>query len=150
MIMKKMGIRNPLLLLPMIFLISIFPALQSAIASSEKCTNADSVGGDAQPQPQTWMDLYRSFLRYRNCDDGALAERYSEFVVYLLTSKWDRIGELNSLASDHPRFERFVLHHVDELMSPDQATQIRSSATGNCPSKARRFCGKLINSLNSH
>jgi len=114
-----------------ICLISIVCAADIANATREgatTCKSVDSVGGDTQAPPQTWQELYRSYLRFRNCHDGALGEAYSEFVVYLLTEKWDQMGNLVALDKRNPSYGRFVLKHVDELMSPDQARHIESNA----------------------
>jgi hypothetical protein len=130
-------------------LVSSLLASDLAYADSPACKPQDSVGADAQPQPKTWQDLYRSYTRYRNCDDGALAEAYSGFVVYLLTEDWDQLEKLPPLIHAHPKFGKFVLHHVDELMTPDQAKLIERNAIGHCPTGAVEFCGQLIAHLES-
>jgi hypothetical protein len=123
---------------------SFFESL--AIAEMNACDHAaaEAAEAEAQSQPQSWEDLYRSYVRYGKCDDGALAEAHSEFVVYLLTIKWDHTRDLLPLTQAHPRFEKFVLRHVDELMTPEQGTLIERNATEHCPKSAADFCAKLI------
>jgi hypothetical protein len=80
------------------------------------------------------------------CDHASAeaAEAHSEFVVYLLTIKWGHTRDLLPLAHAHPRFEKFVLRHVDELMTPEQGKLIERNATEHCPKSAADFCAKLI------
>jgi hypothetical protein len=115
-----------------------------AIAEMNVCDHASAEAAEAQSQPQSWEDLYRSYVRYGKCDDGAVAEAHSEFVVYLLTIKWGHTRDLLPLAHAHPRFEKFVLRHVDELMTPEQGKLIERNATEHCPKSAADFCAKLI------
>jgi hypothetical protein len=115
-----------------------------AYGQSSGCKHEDSVAGEAQPQPKTWNDLYRSYAQYRRCDDGALGEAYSEFVVYLLTEGWGQLEEVPPLIHAHPNFWKFVLRHVDELMTPDQAKLIEQNATERCPKSALDLCKQLV------
>ena len=132
--------------LPWVFAIVPPDSCPKANAATSTCKAEDSVGGD-QTQPQTWKDLYQSYLRYRNCDDGALGEAHGKFVVYLFTAKWDQVGDLVSLAKPHQSFGRFVLHHVDGLMTPDQAKLIEANATSHCPKGAATLCGRIVERL---
>src|ERR1700676_1997055 len=100
-------------------------ACGGVLADSNGCTGALSVEGDVQRKPTNWKELYQSYERYRSCDDGALAEAYSDYVAYLLARKWSEVKTLAVLARAHPDFETFVLRHVDEMMSPEQAKTIQ-------------------------
>jgi hypothetical protein len=91
----------------------------------------------------SWSMVYGSFRQYSHCDDGAIAEGYDDKIVDLLTNHWDLIDDLYKLSKAHPRFERFVLHPIDTLMSPDQAKSIIENASKHCPPEAKGLCMKL-------
>ena len=80
---------------------------------------------------------------YRQCDDGSIAEGYSDRVVILLTERWSTVTTLSKLGRSNPEFERFVLSHVDGLMSPDQSKTIINNARKRCPVGAEKLCRRL-------
>ena len=79
-----------------------------------------------------WHHVYESFERYAHRDDGAIAEGYSDKIASLLVDRWASVKELFHLWRAHPQFSRFVLAHVDELMSPEQAKIITKNARQRC------------------
>jgi hypothetical protein len=112
--------------------------------SLRECNAADAIAAqeesDALPN---WEQLHRSFKRFGHCDDGAIGEGWSDTVVRLLTKEWSTLLALVQIVAKDREFERFVLKHVDELMSPDQARQIVANARTKCPRNARRLCREL-------
>lgn len=64
-------------------------------------------------------------------------------MVILLTEHWREVTALSSLAQTNPEFERFVLLHVDSLMSPEQGKMIINNAHNRCPRRAKQLCLRL-------
>ncbi|HEY0281470.1 MAG TPA: hypothetical protein VGC27_02475 [Rhizomicrobium sp.] len=91
----------------------------------------------------TWENLNSYVRKYRDCDDGAVAEGNSDRVADLLARRWDTIGALVELTNGDPRFERFVLYHVDSLMRPVQAQAILDNVRNHCPADAAELCRKI-------
>ncbi|MBE1161798.1 hypothetical protein IGX34_15555 [Dyella sp. 7MK23] len=89
---------------------------------------------------KTWASVFTSYQHYKQCDDGAIAEGYSDSIADLLAAHWDQVGELNKLAIAHPEFEGFVIRHLDDLMTPVQSTVIRTQAKSSCPASASKLC----------
>jgi len=118
-----------------------------ALLASDKgkpCTMRDAIRAEEEASSlQSWADVYRSWRIFAHCDDGAIAEGYSDSIARLLSEHWDSTDELNRLVSHARGFEAFVLKHIDELMSPAQAEKIRHNADAHCPLRAKRLC-KLI------
>jgi len=88
-----------------------------------------------------------SYEHYRHCDDGAVSEGYSNSRAVLPTEHWDQIGDFITIYRAHPKFEEFVLCHVDELMTQDQAKQLQRDAKSKCPTNASKLCARLENRL---
>ncbi len=91
----------------------------------------------------TWSDLHVAFLKFRQCDDGELADAFEDKIVGLLIHQWQSVHELNRLAQKDPEFEAFVIKHLDEEMSPDEASEIMKFAEKSCPINASELCAKI-------
>jgi hypothetical protein len=111
----------------------------------ENCTQAEAkTAEEGADSMANWSQLHKAFTRFKFCDDGAIAEGYSDSVVRLLIEQWRDVSDLQKTFDADQGFEVFVLRHVDELMSPTELTHIQSNATNSCPSGAHKFCQKII------
>jgi hypothetical protein len=61
-------------------------------------------------------------------------------VADLLSAHWDRVGELARFSTANPGFARFVVRHIDDLMTPDQYKAIQVHAKFSCPANASQIC----------
>jgi hypothetical protein len=112
--------------------------------SAARCTTADAIAADSDIDRLTnWAAIYRSFKQYGKCDDGGIAEGYSDAVARLLTEQWATVTTLAKQVQTDPMFGRFVLDHVDSLMSPEQNRTIIENASNRCPYSAKQFCKRL-------
>jgi hypothetical protein len=78
--------------------------------------------------------------KFARCDDASIGETYRDRIAQLLAEKWDTANELGRLTSRDKNFEKFVLRHIDELMTPEQATKVLDNAQAHCPSGMRSLC----------
>jgi hypothetical protein len=114
------------------------------------CTTEDSIRADAGlASLKTWADVYRAYMKFAQCDQGSVAEGYSDSVARLLSEKWDSADELNRICSRNRGFEKFVLRHVDELMTPQQARTVRKNARSHCPRNALKLCRQIVGRINA-
>jgi hypothetical protein len=90
-----------------------------------------------------WADVYKSFKRFGHCDDGGIAEGYSDAIVRLLARRWPTLSELQPLVSAHRNFHDFVLRHIDATADPRDLDKIISKAATSCPVKAQPLCGEI-------
>ena len=86
--------------------------------------------------------MYRSFKRFAHCDEGGIAEAYSDSVGRLLARDWKHLDAFVRLTSD-PDFEEFVIRHIDETMSEDEAALVINNARLHCPPGAKRLCRSI-------
>ncbi len=91
-----------------------------------------------------WSEVRRSYKAFAQCDDGAIGEGYSDSVARLLSDNWASLDQLSHLVEHDNGFEKFILRHVDELMSPAQARKIFDNATLHCPSRVGQLCRAVI------
>jgi hypothetical protein len=112
-------------------------------ATQRACTQAEvSQAQKEADQLPDWDSLYRSFKRFSHCDQGAIAEEYSDSVGRLLARDWRHIDAFVRLTSD-PSFEQFVIRHIDETMSEDEAALVINNARQHCPPGAKRLCKSI-------
>lgn len=128
-------------------------AASASDCSSEKTTKmSEDVGNSSIPD---WESLYASFLLHGSCDmkkgftDVELATKYDEIVTELLTNNWVSIKKLNQLTRKNKKFERFVLRHIDEMMSQEELQQIAENAQKSCPRDSKNLCLKIKNTAKS-
>ena len=126
--------------------VSVFNIAACAQAAEKACTQEEAIQAEtASSTLKDWDSVYRASKRFAHCDDGAISEGYSDSIARLLARNWDDIGKASALMANDKEFERFILRHIDELMSPVQEKVIEDNARTSCPKGVDRLC-KLIES----
>lgn len=109
-----------------------------------RCSQQDVMKADeAVDHLKSWTAVHRVFRQYGKCDDGGIAEGYSDAVAKLLAWHWASLNELTRLTQKDPLFERFVLAHVDQTIGLDEGKAIIVNARDQCPAGAQSLCRRL-------
>jgi hypothetical protein len=91
-----------------------------------------------------WGSLLRHQKAFGSCDDGALAEGYSDAVVILLAHRWDQIDAFVDLSARNPAFHRWAIRHIDATSSTDDLKKVlRNAARCTGDTKAIGLCREL-------
>jgi hypothetical protein len=107
----------------------------------ENCSAAEAIKAETESSSlESWDALHRAYNQYKQCDDGAIAEGYSDTVARLLTRHWASVSELDAIARKDAGFRNFVIRHIDSLMSPSEAKTILANAFSKCPSGSNELC----------
>lgn len=114
-------------------------ALKHKVCTSDQARQAAAEAN----QLNDWQSVHRSFRLYAQCDEGAIGEEYSDSISRLLAHNWKQLGTLVRLMASDPEFERFVIRHIDESMTEDEANLIVSNARLHCPQSAKQFCNAI-------
>jgi len=113
-----------------------------------QCTVQEAIRAEEQASTlKNWDEVYEAYRNFAHCDDGAISEGYSDSISRLLSEKWSSANRLIELTSRDGNFERFVLKHIDELMTPSQAVKIRENAETKCPTHADSLCQAISRRL---
>ncbi len=123
------------------------PALVAHADTSRQhvCTNTQARQAEAEAgQLKDWNSVYRSFKRFAHCDEGTIAEQYSDSVSHLLANDWKHLDALLRLTLSDSNFEQFVIRHIDESMTEDEANLIINNARLHCPTGAKRLCKSIV------
>jgi hypothetical protein len=125
-------------------LVLIARSVGSTEAATQKvCTEAEAQEAQKEAdQLRDWDSMYRSFKRFSHCDEGEIAEAYSDSVGRLLARDWKDLDAFVRLTSDQA-FEEFVIRHIDETMSEDEAALVINNARLHCPPGAKRLCKSI-------
>jgi hypothetical protein len=112
------------------------------------CSSDDAIRAEQEASSLSdWDAVYESYKRFHACDDGSIAEGYSESVSTILGNKWSTIDRLKQIMSRDKSFEAFVLAHLDESVPRDRLRVIDANARNQCPDNLSRFCRLLIGKL---
>lgn len=125
--------------------IAWFSPVPPLLAQNKPCSDAEEAQAEKQVDSlKTWDQLYRSYKKFApQCDDGAVAEGYSDAVGKLLAAHWDHFPRLVKLANADKGFREFVVRHVDESLSSETLAKISKNARSECPADAKRLCGLI-------
>lgn len=99
------------------------------------CSKAEDLASRAS----SWAELNRLFVEYSKCDDGLVAEGFSDSVTTLLDKKWENLTESQYLFEDQ-YFVVFVLKHIDESAPDDRLARIAKQASGRCVFQTTDIC----------
>ena len=117
-----------------------------AFAGSEMmCSQSDQkIAEEKSSTARSWNALYHLYKTYGHCDDGAIAEGFSESVSLLFIKQWTQIRDLDDLSKKDEAFETFALKHLDETLPNERLADIEHLAKENCPIKHARLCAKIV------
>jgi hypothetical protein len=127
-------------------LVSVILTLWSQAISSQprSCSSVESEKADREASRlRTWDALYQSYHRFAHCDDGSIAEGYSESVARILADRWDTLPRISVLSANDQQFQKFVLRHIDATLDTNDVKKIRRNAIHRCPSGEDDFCRQV-------
>ena len=114
----------------------------STFASGQPCTKDDELRfSNELKNLKTWQALHVSSQKFSpRCDDGFIAEGYTEAVAVLLSSNWTSVRKLAVIIKRDPKFQAFVLRHIDASADPGNLKRIQTNASTRCPRKHENLC----------
>jgi hypothetical protein len=91
-----------------------------------------------------WATLHDAYLRFLPCDDGAIAEGFTDIVVRILAYRWASLGELRTIAKNDPGFLCFVYRHITSSADPHDLQQIQNNLKKHgCSKASRKVCREI-------
>jgi hypothetical protein len=116
-------------------------------SAKHACTKQEAKQADTEIDLlKNWDQLHRWYQKFQQCDDGAMAEGYSDAVAKLLADDWNHFTGLLSLTKTDKQFQQFVLKHIDETISPADARKMASNAKSKCPAGGEVLCRLIARS----
>lgn len=131
-------IRLVFVLLIWIYFIGFAPI---TIATNHICSQKEAQEAEEDSGiVRSWEQSYLLFQRYKHCDDGAIAEGFSESISVLLSAHWTDISSLGKTIKFDPSFYKFVIKHIDETVPTERLRQIEHNASTQCPQNLKKLC----------
>lgn len=125
-------------------MVAAFLVILCGPAFAQQCTRADEIAAlKMAGMLREWREVSAAFQRYRHCDDGAIAQGFTDSIVRLLALRWETLPEMAVLAEKEPEFRSFVLRHVDASADPRDRSRIADLAGSKCPSHHEKLCAAL-------
>ena len=91
-----------------------------------------------------WGSLFKHWKTFHSCDDGGLAEGYSDAVVVLLAHRSGQFDVFASLTERNPAFRRWAIEHIDATTSNDDLKKVvRNAARCSGGTKKKDLCGEI-------
>lgn len=109
------------------------------ICNKQEARAAESVAATARSLEQ----LHRQFERYLHCDDGAIAEGFSEAVTWLLAERWQDVQRSYKVLKHDSAFRVFVIQHIDETVPTERLNRIAENASKRCSGSMKVFCREI-------
>jgi len=114
--------------------------------ANELCTKAQEIQADSSIlRAQKWEDIYKSCEKFKHCDDGYIAEGYSDLIVKTLAYKWDQVNVLMKLISKDKDFHAFVIRHIDATADKEELEMIIHNFSKRCPKSTEKNCLEIKN-----
>jgi hypothetical protein len=131
-----------------IFMVPIIYA-QGPAFNYGKCSDSMAVSAEYEGEKvlaaKDWpAALLTSFKTFGVCDDGAMAEGYSDAIVQSLAKRWDSFHELAEIMEKNPDFHSFVLSHIDATTDSDDLKALVLNAEKKCPRQFQKTCKAMI------
>jgi hypothetical protein len=116
-----------------------------ALAETSICTKEDTrFVADVLHNLTSWPAIYKHYKKYvPQCDDGFMAEGYSDAVVVQLAKRWGSLHELASLTQQDSKFLLFVLKHIDPTTDLNELEHVRLNAERDCPKPHKQLCSSI-------
>ncbi len=109
------------------------------------CSSADAQAAEQSSATlDSWQSIYAAHKRFGHCDDGAIAQGFTESVVHLLATRWSSLAEAQRLFAKDPSFQQFVVRHIDASADSAELGQIAALAKQQCPVSDRLLCNQIL------
>lgn len=111
---------------------------------AKDCAREEAMAAeDIAARLTNWEQIFGAFERYAHCDDGAIAEGFTESVVRLLASHWQTLPQVPALEKKNPSFRAFVLRHVNASADSSDLKRVAGLARTQCPKGYSSFCSAI-------
>ena len=92
---------------------------------------------------KSWQNIYDSYRKYQQCDDGAIAEGYSDSITGLMANNWDTLKDLKMFTETDKEFLKFILRHIDASVDPDNVKKVSDNAGQHCAANFSELCSLI-------
>lgn len=111
------------------------------LSASKPCVQSESM--EAPGVLKNWEDIYASYKRYVQCDDGAVSEAYSDSICTMLANNWKSLHDLTEITDTDKDFLKFVIRHIDGSAHSHDLETIHYNAEYACAEISYTLCSLI-------
>ena len=112
-------------------------------AAANICSKEEMASSQAgAAAARDWDAMYDAFHRFSPCDEGGVAQAFSDSIAFLLSRRWSDLHDLEHFAEANRAFRAFVLKHIDATVDAKDLRRIQGYAK-DCPGYARPICREI-------
>ena len=116
-------------------------ACASGWAADRACTKADASAAEKSiDKVLTWPALSKAWRDYRHCDEGPVADQFTEALLRLMVGNWKTVEGLSNLMKGDAEFREFVVAHLKSPAAASDVDDVYSLAKASCPKGQEAFC----------
>ncbi len=109
-----------------------------------ECAHEEAIAAEGvAARLMSWKQVFDAFERFSHCDDGAIAEGFTNSVVRLLATNWQSLPDVPALDEKNPAFRTFVLSHIDETADTADLKRVERLARSQCPKGYSLLCAAI-------
>jgi hypothetical protein len=124
--------------LVLVFLFAATPVF----AQDKACTPAEAANAEkAIDRVVNWDQLYKVYKEFRHCDQGPVAEVYTEALLRCLV-EWKKVDGLANPMTQDKEYNAFVMRHLRSA-GPEDQKSVYSRAKMSCPKGLDDWCTSL-------
>lgn len=114
---------------PLRKMFALHPEASSA-SSIERCSPemSDQAVSSLKEAEKNWGALLAHQKKFISCDDGELAEGYSDAIVKLFSKQWSQFADFVSISKKSPDFKIWAIDHIDSTASTDDLRLVEHNA----------------------
>ena len=129
-----------------ILLLLLFACLTTPLVTfAKECTREEAMAAeDIAARLPDWKQIYGAFERFAHCDDGAIAEGFTESVVHLLATHWETLPQVASFENKNAAFRNFVLRHINDTADTSELKRVARLARTQCPRGHGMLCSAIF------
>ena len=115
-------------------------------AAARECTQFEAYTAESlYPYLSSWKEMHMAFRAYGHCDDGSIAEAFTEAISRLWEKQWDLVPEMLQETAADPGFRKFVFRRIgSEAIPAERRKTILDHARSRCPPDAGAVCQKVL------
>ncbi len=128
--------------LPIAFLVSV--AINPQLSKAGECSQLDAYAAETVVDYlDSWDNVHLAYKQFPHCDDGGVAEGYSDRIVHLLATNWASFPQLVTYFDKEPNFRKFIFSHIDATANSDELKIISNLTLSRCPVGFGPLCDEL-------
>ena len=129
-----------------VFLLLSFPG----IVQAKECSPDDALAAEkAVDSLSSWPTVLLAYQRYGHCDQGPIAESFTDKIVHLLATRWDDYHKFKASMGYEPGFGDFIARHVNSSADADDLKRVVFLAESACPPNVKLGCLQIARAANA-